>query len=714
MKVVLYSEYFFPVSGGVQTNILELACGLSEWHERHPDWERIEVTVVTRTVETTEEDSSWPFHLVRGPSFAQMVRLLSNADVIHVAGPALLPMIAGLVLGKPVLVAHHGYQSVCPNGLLLLGADRTVCPGHFLAGRYGQCVRCNWGDVGPVTSSRIVLMQFPRRWLCKLASSNIAVTDHVACRIALKRTRTILHGIRDPGPAVLPQDGRVLEVGYVGRLVTEKGLPLLLKAAKRLQDAGFEFHLTLVGGGPLRQKLEDESRELGLTSRVNFAGELSGAELERAVRPLQVLVMPSVWEETAGLAAVEQMMRGQLVIASDIGGLSEVVGDAGLKFAPGDSEALYACLRRVLETPSLVMTLGSAARARATRLFQRENMIGAHVSAYLKVIRRSLTPRERVQLAAETTTRGEETEPAARIEDGNRPALSVGVLVLNYNTWELALRALNAAIALDAETAYEYVLYDDGSTIPPPSGIDRRIRVIRSRVNRGLAPALKTAFAEMKSDVVVLFDSDAYPVMPFAARVRDRFENDRALGQLGFFAQDQNGSPTESFQCEPNKWSLLLGQKLYECIPRRAPGPDNLCVITACMATRAEAYNQVGGMDEKFDWLDLDLDYSMRLRRNGWKVATDSLLKVVHEGGGTPQQQRHRLLRFYKNRWYLLRKHGLITSARTARSFILARLVLERVVLKLFGTSLYQNPEVLADKIVGRRELISYCRKQYR
>jgi glycosyltransferase involved in cell wall biosynthesis len=67
---------------------------------------------------------------------------------------------------------------------------------------------------------------------------------------------------------------------------------------------------------------------------------LEGRELLRAVEALDVTVMPSVWEETAGLAAIEQMMRGRVVLAADIGGLGEMVGDGGVKFRAFDSEDL--------------------------------------------------------------------------------------------------------------------------------------------------------------------------------------------------------------------------------------------------------------------------------------------------------------------------------------------------------------------------------------
>ena len=292
-------------------------------------------------------------------------------------------------------------------------------------------------------------------------------------------------------------------------------------------------------------------------------------------------------------------------------------------------------------------------------------------------------------------------------------SLSVGVLVLNYNTWDLALRALDAAIHLEAANVAEYVLFDDGSTEPPPTKIDTRIRLIRGESNRGFGRALPVAFAAMQSSVVVLFDSDAYPLTPFVSKVREHFERDARLGQLGFCAQDENGARTESYFNEPTQWSLILGQALYASVKRKTFRVDKLCIITGCMATRAEAYTQVGGFDAEFEFLDVDVDYSMRLRRSDWRLEVEPSIKVFHVGGGTPQLIRHRVLHFYKSRWRLLRKHGLIPSPLLARTIILARLACEKIILQIFGRLLFSNAEVLNDKILGRKELYSCCRANF-
>jgi glycosyltransferase involved in cell wall biosynthesis len=97
-------------------------------------------------------------------------------------------------------------------------------------------------------------------------------------------------------------------------------------------------------------------------------------------------VMPSQCEETAGLAAMEQMIRGGVVVVSDVGGLSEVVGGAGLKFPLNDSAALAANLHQIHENSQLMQSLGLAAYSRAAELFNLDSMIQKHADLYEEVM----------------------------------------------------------------------------------------------------------------------------------------------------------------------------------------------------------------------------------------------------------------------------------------------------------------------------------------
>jgi glycosyltransferase involved in cell wall biosynthesis len=180
-----------------------------------------------------------------------------------------------------------------------------------------------------------------------------------------------------------------LTIAYVGRLVGEKGLHLLLEAAWRLKSQGYQFRLKLVGDGPERRQLETLARRLDLDELVAFTGVLRGLELDAAIAEVEVLVMPSIYEETAGLAAMEQMMRGGAVIASEVGGLGEVVGSAGLKFAPGDVDGLVGALRLILDDRSVAMDLGRKARDRAVRVFSQKRMVDEHLLLYRELLCRA-------------------------------------------------------------------------------------------------------------------------------------------------------------------------------------------------------------------------------------------------------------------------------------------------------------------------------------
>lgn len=389
MRILLYSHSFAPAVGGVESCAMLLAEGLARSQGSTAE-ETLAVTVVTATRADSFDESRLPFKVVRRPGFWQLVRLILEVDLVHLAGPCLLPLAIAWLIRKPVLVVHHAYQSVCPNGLLFKQPSQTICAGHFMKRQYGQCLRCRAQHIGALGSVRSSLLTFPRRWLCKRVAANVCVTRHVEARIRLPRACTIYHGIgivEPPDRQCAQHPSDVVEFAYIGRLVSEKGLSLLLQAAENLVGQGKQFKLIFIGDGPERTRLEQMTEDLRLRDFVTFTGVLRGVDLERAVSSVSVVVMPSIWEETAGLAAIEQMMRGRLVIAADTGGLGEVVDDAGFRFAPGDWHSLASCMQTGLDNPAVVASLGSAARARAVKLFRQETMIESHVAVCKKICR---------------------------------------------------------------------------------------------------------------------------------------------------------------------------------------------------------------------------------------------------------------------------------------------------------------------------------------
>jgi glycosyltransferase involved in cell wall biosynthesis len=368
--VLIYSHAFAPQVGGIETFVLNLARGLAKT-DPPQDTNNFTITVVTE-VPGTEEHAfgTGLFRVVRKPGPVELWRLVGDADRVLLAGPAILPLIFALIRRRVLIVSHHGYQSICPNGMLFQFPTQTCCPGHFAAGRYWECVKCNAPQDKIAGSVRALLLTFVRRALCWLVSSNVAVSQHVAMRIALPRLRVIRNGVSDLPPSwqllapVGPAQAPIV-FAYVGRLVTEKGVSVLVRAARILKDWSCHFQVLVIGDGPERGALQALASSLNLDDEVCFLGFQSGTELQESMNGVSTLVMPSICEDVAPFSVLEQMMHGKLVIGSKIGGLAEEIGEAGLTFEPGNAAALAERMRQVIEQPTLTETLGKQARERA-------------------------------------------------------------------------------------------------------------------------------------------------------------------------------------------------------------------------------------------------------------------------------------------------------------------------------------------------------------
>lgn len=164
-------------------------------------------------------------------------------------------------------------------------------------------------------------------------------------------------------------------IGYLGRIVPEKGLWVLLDALTALN---IDWQCLLVGDGPIRAEWLKQARNRGLDRRIVWMPTISHTKVPDYINTMDVLVLPSLttlrWKEQFGHVLIEAMACRVPVIGSNSGAIPEVIGDAGIIVPEGDPNALAQAIEQLYMSKSKRVTLGLKGRERVLSHFTNEQI----------------------------------------------------------------------------------------------------------------------------------------------------------------------------------------------------------------------------------------------------------------------------------------------------------------------------------------------------
>ena len=311
VKILICSYAFHPSVGGIESVSAALA---DEFLRMGHD-----VRVVTETVGDGTEPHAYP--VLRHPSAFTLWSCYRWADVVW-----------------------H-------NNLSL----RLLWPRFFSATRCFVTTQ-TWlsGTLGLETPASRV-----KRWVLRCCR-NISISQTIASHL---QTPSVVLGnpYRSEVYYADPTIPRELKLVFVGRLVSDKGLLLLLQALVRLRSLDLSPALTVVGSGPERAACEALVKDSDLSRQVNFLGPLSGKPLREILHAHEILVIPSRWAEPFGVVALEGIACGCVVLGTQDGGLPEAIGPCGIVCENNHVEALAEALRDLLTSSELREKLRAAA-----------------------------------------------------------------------------------------------------------------------------------------------------------------------------------------------------------------------------------------------------------------------------------------------------------------------------------------------------------------
>jgi glycosyltransferase involved in cell wall biosynthesis len=282
----------------------------------------------------------------------------------------------------PTVMTLHDYWGICFKNTLLKNDGRLCHRGGL------DCLGCRemlTGDLPLPTPVRNAHVLWSLRKVTRMiAPSRYLAEQYAANGISRQKISVIKNGI-DIDNFRLPQRRNgLLTLGFIGHLGKHKGLDILLHALSFVDVK--RIHLLVVGTGEEAEQLKASCRELGLHQHITFSGHVENARIASIYQQIDVLIVPSVWPENSPVTITEAMASRIPVIASDIGGIGELVEDGvtGFLVPVRDSQAMAERIGRFLAHPELKQEMGQRGLAKIQQYRiqdQVEQIVGVYHEA---------------------------------------------------------------------------------------------------------------------------------------------------------------------------------------------------------------------------------------------------------------------------------------------------------------------------------------------
>ncbi len=363
MKVLFWSEAFFPDIGGIEVFAVHLMTALSK-----RGYEFAVVTSLTSRDVDAEQQFSENVRIYRFPFRAALTRRDLQAikqlhDRVAQLKQALRPDLIHLNSTLPSVFFHIQTSKHCPlPSLVTLHIPRMDARGA--EGLTPRIIR---------SADRIVAVsQAVFEEACRLQ-------PEVRDRVRLVHNSLPMTAV---APAVPPSNTLLC----LGRLTRQKGFDVALEAFSQVLAMCPGARLRIVGDGEERVPLENQAARLGISEAVEFTGWVQPEKVAEVITGSAIVLMPSRYEPF-GLVALQAAQMARPVIASRVGGLQEVIADnqTGLLIDKENAGALAEATVYLLERPELCSRLGQAARSRVVELFDFERFADAYDQLYQEV-----------------------------------------------------------------------------------------------------------------------------------------------------------------------------------------------------------------------------------------------------------------------------------------------------------------------------------------
>lgn len=400
MNILLISDYFPPyIVGGAEISAYYLGIGLSKLgHDvsvltRYPKKVNLNFEAFSTVRSVVYKNRKGPLHdyfhtgilssINLGKKLEDMLKI-EDFDIVHaqnwISGYAVMRAKQQMKIFPPTVLSIRDYRHICPAlyGWCLSDKVKTKCS-------LSKATRCIYKHsevqhltkifgLVPYAALRYVscnmLMRSLNAFDAYITNSNflkgvilnnlkLKTEDvHVVYNaVNLEEFKTIVNSGNK-------KSDNMIKILYIGRFDIGKGVDYLIGAIPRVMKYNNNCSFLFVGDGTIRPKMEELARKLGVSEHTIFEGFVPHKDTNKYYQQCDIVAVPSVWHEPFGRSLIEAMACGKPVIATRVGGISEVIshGENGLLIEPANSEDLAKALITLINDKEIRMKMGKLGR----------------------------------------------------------------------------------------------------------------------------------------------------------------------------------------------------------------------------------------------------------------------------------------------------------------------------------------------------------------
>lgn len=570
-----------------------------------------------------------------------VARFIAGGDyeIVHIQHLAdwstlLVPLIAK-ELRKRVVISLHDYYLLCPEYNLVLPGVIERCGKIRADGTDSQCQYCLGTKrlsyaphrVTPLSdylAERNEIVQH----MMEIADAVIAPSSFVRDLFGqsfgeafLAKCRVIRHGVAPLAKSVRAARNHALRVGFLGNASDRKGVTVFIQAAQLLKGKPVQFGIF----GAVPPGLSATLLRLGI--RVH--GQYRRKDLPRLLSKIDLVVIPSVWDETFCLTASEAQMMGVPVLASDCGAISEriIEGETGFLFPPGNAEELASRLSALSADPESLTHVISRLSTHKERTLQE------NAEEYVELYNGLLN---------ESGTQEKKSEQIVRAEQNKKiqiPGL-VSIVILTFNRLDCT-KACVESIRRNTREPHEIIFVDNGSKDGTVQWLkqfakgDNRYSLIENRRNHGFARGCNQGIEASRGEYILLLNNDVVVTPGWLSGLVEGITAAPDIGIVGPMTNEISGpqrvpDPGYKGLDQLDEYAKTFREK------HRSRRIQARRVVGFCVLFRRLLVETIGSLDERFGSGNFeDDDYCLRAVLEGFRNMIVGDVFIHHEGSAS-------------------------------------------------------------------------------